>query len=74
MTRIALSFLFDKTKRITENKALTWNPIVFPVMSNNKYNKITKYKLLKIIKLIYTDNNLIFKGTPYTSKRSARTL
>ena len=43
-------------------------------MSKNKYSKITKYKLLKIIKQIYADNNIVFKGTPYTSKRCAITL
>ena len=29
---------------------------------------------MKIIKNIYLENDLIFKGTPYTSKRSAITL
>ena len=57
ITGIALSVVYDKTKRITENRVLTWNPIIFPVISNNKFCKITKYKLLKIINQIYADNN-----------------
>jgi hypothetical protein len=74
ITGIALSVLYDKTKRILENKAQTWNPIVYPIVTKNNFSKITKFKIMKIIKQIYADNDLVFKGTPYTSKRSAITL
>ena len=71
---IALSVLFDKTKRIVQNRTETWNPIVYPIVTKNEFSKISKYKISKIIKSIYNENDLVFKGTPYTSKRTAITL
>ena len=74
ITGIALSVLFCKTNKIIENKHFIWNPIVYPLIIKNKLVKISNHRILKMIEKIYKNYNLIFKGTTYSSKRSAITL
>jgi hypothetical protein len=47
VTGIALSVLYDKTKRVIENKTQTWNPIVYPIITKINFEKFQNIKFLK---------------------------